>query len=1443
MANKQLQLRRGTKTQTGNFTGAEGEITYITDTKTAVVHDGSTQGGVELLRSDMSNLGTNDLSVNGTVSFADSAGNATVRLTNVKNPSSAQDVATKAYVDAGGTDITLDELGGVAIGGAGETTLGDAQVLIYDNADNEFRNKALSQDITITHEGVVTIANGVVTSAKIADATIVEGDIADDAVTSAKIADATIVAGNIANDTITATQIADNAITASELADDAVDTAAIADAAVTNAKIADTTIANAKLANSSITLATTGSGADDAVSLGETLNINGTANEVDITLSDNTVTIGLPDNVTIGGNLTVNGTTTTVNSTVVSVADPVFELGDDSSDDNLDRGIKLKYNNSGAKVAFMGLDDSDQKFVLIADATESSQTFSGTQATLKADLDGTVNTATQPSITTAASLSTVGTITTGVWNGTPVALDYIATNAINSSKIVDGSIVAGDLASNSVTTAKITDLNVTTAKLAADAVTAAKLADDAVVTDNIVAGNVTTAKLADDAVTAAKLADDAVVTANITNGNVTTAKLADDAVTAAKLAASAVVTDSIVDSSVTSAKIATSTIATSNIADTAVSTAKIADNAVTLAKMAGLARGSIILGDESGDPSALAVGAVNNVLVSDGSDLSYSSVTSAMIAAGAIVNDDINASAGIAHSKLANVTSGQILVGNGSNVPTAVAISGDVSLNNAGQVTIADSAVETAMLADDAVTLAKMQDVAANSLLVRDANTGGDLTEKALADKQILIGDGDGFTAAVLSGDVTMANDGAVTIANSAVDTIMIADNAVTLTKLADITRGSIIRGSSSGTPEYLAKGNANTVLSSDGTDVSYTQVATAMIADDAVTADKIAGNTIVAGNIATDAVTTAKIATDAVTATELATNAVETGSILNDAVTPVKVNFIHDALTFASSGAGELLLNDGSNGFSNVAVSGDIAITAAGAVTIQDDAVETIMIADDAVTAAKLASSAVVTGSIVDANVTTAKLADDAVTAAKLASSAVVTASIVDDAVTSAKIADNTIVEGNIANDAVTADKLASNAVVTASIVDANVTTAKINDLAVSTAKLANDAVTQAKLADSAVVTANIVDANVTTAKLAADAVTAAKLADDAVVTANIVDSNVTTAKLADNAVTTAKITDSNVTTAKIADSNVTLAKLANIASDTILGNQSISAGTPAEITCTSFGRELLADADASEGRATLGVVIGTNVQAYDADLDELSAMQTGAAAALKVLTAAEIAVLDAVTPGTGAASKALVLNSDSKITAGLSSLTAGTLSDGTATLTDGVFSGLDKVTINNLELDGNTLKSNSGDLLLDAASDSVRISAGDSLFLSAAVGSGGGITMEGSLSVEGTTTLQAKLETQQGVKRSVVAKASNYPVASTDHILLGNAAMTFTLPAPNDMLQQEIVIKNITASSTVTVTCSGQDIDGSSDDLTLTSQQKVTLISAGNSIGWISI
>jgi hypothetical protein len=157
----------------------------------------------------------------------------------------------------------------------------------------------------------------------------------------------------------------------------------------------------------------------------------GTANSgVPISIGHATSETTFGDNVTVTGNLTVQGTTTTVDSTTVSIADPVFEIGANGSDDNLDRGIKFKYNDGGPKVGFFGFDDSDSKFKFIPDATDSSSVFSGSNGTFVGTFEGNATTATtvtqaaQTAITTLSNLVTVGTLTGGVWNADTIGTAY-----------------------------------------------------------------------------------------------------------------------------------------------------------------------------------------------------------------------------------------------------------------------------------------------------------------------------------------------------------------------------------------------------------------------------------------------------------------------------------------------------------------------------------------------------------------------------------------------------------------------------------------------------------------------------------------------------------------------------------------------------------------------------------------------------------------------------------------------------------------------------------------------------------------------------------------------------------------------------------------------------------------------------------------------------------
>ena len=176
--------------------------------------------------------------------------------------------------------------------------------------------------------------------------------------------------------------------------------------------------------------------------------IAGTSNEITVSGSGSetaTVTIGLPDDVTIAGDLTVSGTTTTIESTTVTVDDPMFALADNNSGDAVDIGWYGKYVDSGTKYSGLVRDASDSDMWKLFATTGNSHeapsttvnTTSGfTLANLSVnELTGTLATASQTNITG------LGTVSTGTWEATDVGVAHGGTGV---STLLTNAVLTGN---------------------------------------------------------------------------------------------------------------------------------------------------------------------------------------------------------------------------------------------------------------------------------------------------------------------------------------------------------------------------------------------------------------------------------------------------------------------------------------------------------------------------------------------------------------------------------------------------------------------------------------------------------------------------------------------------------------------------------------------------------------------------------------------------------------------------------------------------------------------------------------------------------------------------------------------------------------------------------------------------------------------------------------
>lgn len=158
--------------------------------------------------------------------------------------------------------------------------------------------------------------------------------------------------------------------------------ATISNDAITTDKILNQNVTNSKLANPFVNI-TDGTNTDK-LNLGETITFNGTANEIELSVTNDatgsvsgaSITIGLPDNVTIAqdltvsgdmvitGDFTVNGASSTISTTNLDVEDSIISLnnglGDVSNPATRDIGFFLDRGNLDPALIFW--DEADDVF-------------------------------------------------------------------------------------------------------------------------------------------------------------------------------------------------------------------------------------------------------------------------------------------------------------------------------------------------------------------------------------------------------------------------------------------------------------------------------------------------------------------------------------------------------------------------------------------------------------------------------------------------------------------------------------------------------------------------------------------------------------------------------------------------------------------------------------------------------------------------------------------------------------------------------------------------------------------------------------------------------------------------------------------------------------------------------------------------------------------------
>jgi hypothetical protein len=339
-----------------------------------------------------------------------------------------------------------------------------------------------------------------------------------------------------------------------------------------------------------------------------------------------------------------------------------------------------------------------------------------------------------------------------------------------------------------------------------------------------------------------------------------------------------------------------------------------------------------------------------------------------------------------ATAAITNLTNGNVFIGNSSNVATPVAVTGDVTITNAGVTTIGTGKVDNTKLDKINIPLSGFGAASANVALggnklsgVADPTLAQDAATKNYVDSataaitnltngNVFIGNSSNVaTPVAVTGDVTITNAGVTTIGTGKVDNTKLDKTNIPLSGFGAASANVALGGNK-------LSGVADPTLAQDAATKSYVDAATGAIttlADGKIyigSASNVAAEVSMNGDVSISNTGATTIVPNAITSTKIADSNVTNAKLQNSSITingntvalggtaTINASPVGTALT-----SGNVLVGSASNLAAEVTMNGDVTISNTGATTIVPNAVTSTKIQDGTITNADISNTAAI--------------------------------------------------------------------------------------------------------------------------------------------------------------------------------------------------------------------------------------------------------------------------------------------------------------------------------------------------------------------------------------------------------------------------------------------------------------------------------------------------